>query len=51
MLPPMPDLIEPVDPIHANSMRAIEQIRAAVLDLKMRVAIWEPRPMPKDYHR
>lgn len=45
----MPDLMEPVDPIHANSMRAIEQIRSAVLDLKMRVATWEPRPIPENY--
>jgi len=45
----MPDLQEPIDPIHARCVRAIEHIRAAVLDMKMRVAAWEPRPMPKDY--
>lgn len=43
------DLQEPVDSIHAHSVQAVERIRSAVLDLKMRVATWEPRPIPENY--
>ena len=42
----MPELSEPIDPIHAMSIQATAAIRAKVLDMKMRVAVWEPRPVP-----
>lgn len=45
----MDDLTEPVDLIHEMCMRAIRQIRQATVDAKMRVAVWEPRPMPENY--
>ena len=45
----MTDLIEPIDPIHRHSMQAIERIREAVLDMKMRAATWQPAPMPEDF--
>jgi hypothetical protein len=43
----MADLNEPIDPIHVHSAAAIEKIRDAVLDMKMRVAKWDLRPMPE----
>jgi hypothetical protein len=43
------NLIEPVDPIHAMCMQAVLQIRERAVDAKMRVAVWEPRPMPASY--
>jgi hypothetical protein len=45
------ELQEPVDPIHAHCVQAIERIRSAVLDMKMRVATWEPRPMPEGWRK
>ena len=43
----MPDLSEPIDPVHFHSMEAVRRIRERVLDAKMKAAKWEPKPMPE----
>lgn len=42
----MTGLVEPVDPIHADSVRAIARIREWFAATSAVVARWEPRPYP-----
>lgn len=40
------NLIDPIDPIHADSIHARARIKAAVEAAQARVAVWEPSPAP-----
>lgn len=40
---------EPLDPVHAESMRLVAAIRDAVAQARARVAKWEPSRMPDGY--
>jgi hypothetical protein len=39
-------LFDPIDEVHTLQMLAVEDIREAILDMKMRAAAWQPRPCP-----
>jgi hypothetical protein len=37
---------EPVDPVHAEAVRAAEEINEMFQEVREKVARWEPRPCP-----
>jgi hypothetical protein len=40
----MTDLTVPIDPVHAEAVRAAEEINERFQEVREKVARWEPRP-------
>jgi len=49
MTKPNPDIVAPVDRLHADCVNAREQIRHRFALITARVALWQPREMPTDW--
>ena len=37
------------DPFEGSELHAVAKIRAAVAEIRARLAVWEPRPMPPTF--
>ena len=47
----MTDLTDPVDATHAAQSAMFAEIRHAYANLRVEIAIWEPRPCPDSWRQ